>query len=104
MQCFSESVWGHAFTNDVIADGALLVTSISLIVTYSFFVLGNCSPIHMRAVTAMIGIGCVLLSTLAGYGLSFYFGEYISSMHSLLPFLMFGLGVDDMFVIVNSID
>ena len=81
-----------------------MAISIALITTYSFFVLGNCSPIHMRALSAMVGIFCVLLSTAAGYGLSFYAGQYISPMHSLLPFLMFGLGVDDMFVIVNSID
>ena len=86
------------------ADGILLATSITLIITYSFFVLGGCSPIHMRAVTALVGISCVILSALAGYGVSFYAGQYVSTMHSLLPFLMFGLGVDDMFVIVNSID
>jgi len=78
VQCFSESVWGHAFTNDVIADAALLVTSITLIISYSLVVLGNCSPIHMRAVIALVGIGCVILATLAGYGLSFYFGQFAS--------------------------
>ena len=94
----------HTLTGELLIDGALLTTAIIMITTYSFFVLGNCSPVHMRGVASLVGMSCVGLATMSGYGLSFYAGQYISPMHSLLPFLMFGLGVDDMFVIVNSID
>ena len=71
---------------------------------YSIFVLGSCSPIHMRIVTAVIGLSCVGLSIGSGYGLAFLAGYRFSDMHTVLPFLILGLGVDDMFVIVNTID
>ena len=58
----------------------------------------------MRCVSAIIGISCIGISTAAGYGMAFVAGFKFSDMHGVLPFLILGLGVDDMFVIVNSID
>ena len=72
--------------------------------TYSFFVLGSLSPIHFRSATALIGIGCVLLGAAAGYAVAFFVGQQASNFHNILPFMILGIGVDDMFVIVNSID
>ena len=81
-----------------------MVTALMLIFLYSFIVLGNCSSIHMRGVSALVGVSCVGLSIISGYGIAAHFGYMISKMHNMMPFLMLGLGVDDMFVIVNSID
>ena len=58
----------------------------------------------MRVVSAMLGLCCVGLSIVSGYGISFLLGFKFSRMHGVLPFLILGLGVDDMFVIVNTID
>ena len=58
----------------------------------------------MRVVSAMIGLSCVGISIAAGYGVAFKLGYKFSDMHGVLPFLILGLGVDDMFVIVNTID
>ena len=81
-----------------------MLVAFSLILTYSIFVLGNFSPVHMRSVASMVGLSCVGFSILSGYGIAAHYGYMISKMHGLMPFLMLGLGVDDMFVIVNSID
>ena len=81
-----------------------MVTAIMLIFLYSFFVLGNCSPMHLRSMAAFVGVSCVGLSIISGYGIAAYHGYMVSKMHNMMPFLMLGLGVDDMFVIVNSID
>ena len=82
----------------------MLIIAVLLILSYSFFVLENCSPVNMRGVAALVGLSCVGLSICSGYGIAAIFGYQISRLHSLMPFLMLGLGVDDMFVIVNSID
>ena len=51
-----------------------------------------------------MGLLCVILSCSAGYSVSFAAGLQISRLHNILPFMIVGIGVDDMFVIVNTID
>ena len=58
----------------------------------------------MRVASAFLGLCCVGISTTAGYSVATFAGQLMSDMHVVLPFLLLGLGVDDMFVIVNSID
>ena len=101
---FDGKVWEKGFIAGVGTDAGLLLSAFLLIFSYSFFVLGSCSPVHMRVLSAMIGLSCVGLSIAAGYSLSFGAGYKFSDMHGVLPFLILGLGVDDMFVIVNTID
>ena len=103
-RAFSFDVWETTFINDALVDGSLLVTSLLLIYIYAFLVLGSCSPIHMRIISACVGLSCIGISAAAGYGIASYAGFLMSPAHGVLPFLLLGLGVDDMFVIVNSID
>lgn len=52
------------------------------------------------AFSALFLIG---LSTVAGFGISSgVFGLFFGPVHSLLPFILLGIGVDDVFVIVNA--
>lgn len=81
-----------------------MISAICLISIYSVLVLGNCSPIHFRAVSSGIGILCVILSTVDGYSLAAACGLKATKIHNILPFMILGIGVDDMFVIVNTID
>ena len=66
--------------------------------------LGNCSPIHCRCVQASIGLACVTFSICAGGGICFLIDLKMTTVHNILPFMLLGIGVDDMFVIVNTID
>ena len=75
-----------------------------MIFVYTNIVLGSCSPIYFRSVSAMVGLGCVLFAISSGYGLAFALGWRASLAHNILPFMLLGIGVDDMFVIVNCID
>mmetsp|Transcript_23737 Transcript_23737/g.67064 ORF Transcript_23737/g.67064 Transcript_23737/m.67064 type:complete len:923 (-) Transcript_23737:74-2842(-) len=59
---------------------------------------GNGSRWSM-SVAALVTVG---LSTAAGFGLSSLFGLFFGPVHSLLPFILLGIGVDDAFVIVNA--
>ena len=99
-----DKIWEVSFISEATGDGILLASALVLIYIYSFFVLGSCSPVHMRILSAIIGLSCVGLSIGAGYGISFLAGYKFSRMHGVLPFLILGLGVDDMFVIVNTVD
>ena len=78
--------------------------AIGLIALYCSVFLGSCSPIHCRLSLALVGIFCVILSCTTGEALSYVLGWKVSDFNSVLPVLMLGIGVDDMFVICNAID
>tara|TARA_B110000971_G_C19667609_1_gene345231 strand:+ start:296 stop:481 length:186 start_codon:yes stop_codon:yes gene_type:complete len=44
----------------------------------------------------------VLMSTIAGYGIAAACGFWFTSLHTILPLLLVGIGIDDAYVIVNQ--
>lgn len=57
-----------------------------------------------RWTLALAGVFLVGLSLACSMGLSSLFGQFWGPVHSLLPFVLLGIGVDDAFVIVNAFD
>ncbi len=49
----------------------------------------------------MMGILVIGLALAASFGLCFYMQIFFADMHPIIPFLLLGIGVDDMFVIVQ---
>lgn len=62
---------------------------------YLFFFLG------WQLVLSIMGVSVVGQAILASYGLCFYLGVLYGPVHPIIPFLMLGIGVDDMFVIIQ---
>lgn len=83
---------------------ALVQISISFVAVYCIFFMGSCSPIHFRSAAAGITLLAVMLSYAASSGFCFLVGGKVAGIHNLLPFLLIGIGVDDMFVIASCID
>ncbi|EDO40632.1 predicted protein, partial [Nematostella vectensis] len=50
------------------------------------------------------GILAVALGILAGFGLAMAVGTPFISLAGVLPFLILGIGIDDMFIIINEMD
>ena len=75
-----------------------------LLITYSLFVLGACHPVGCRASAAGIGVGSTMMAYAASFGICSLMGLKISNMHPLLPFLLLGIGADDMYVITAVVD
>lgn len=91
--------FGGAITGD------LLLVNISYVLAFLFLaatmgklVCGQGSRWTL-ALGALVAVG---LATAAGFGLSSAFGLFFGPVHSLLPFILLGIGVDDAFVIVNA--
>lgn len=78
--------------------------SIVLVSTYTVFILGGCSPVHFRACSAGVGLFCIAFAYASCQYVAFALGHKFSNIHSLLPFLLLGIGVDDMFVVCNAVD
>jgi len=60
---------------------------------------------QQRGSRMLLGLGAVLavfLSIVSGYGLLFCIGVPLTSMTQILPFCIFGIGLDDAFIIFGS--
>ena len=97
-------MWFNEVVESVLGDIMWAVLAVILIVAYCATTLGSCSPVHCRLTLALIGICCVLLSVAAGFGICYIYDWKGTEMTNIIPILMLGIGVDDMFVICNAID
>ena len=87
-----------------IADFSLFPTAILLVCTYTFLFLGSFSPLHCKCIVPTVGILCILMSFLAACGIMSLAGVPFGMVNLLIPFVLVGIGVDDMFVICNALD
>lgn len=91
--------FGGAITGD------LLLVQVSYVVAF-LFLAANLGYIKCgtgsRWTMAFSALMVVGLSTAAGFGLSSICGLFFGPVHSILPFILLGIGVDDAFVIVNA--
>lgn len=96
-----EDVFGEAITGD------LVLVQISYVLVFLFLgaAMGKlrCGT-GSRWTMALAGVLLVGLSLAASFGVSSLAGLFYGPVHSLLPFVLLGIGVDDAFVIVNAFD
>ncbi|KAK2569522.1 Patched domain-containing protein 3 [Acropora cervicornis] len=86
------------------SDVQLLSIGYVLIIIYVAIMLGKFTRLNVKAWLALLGVVCVGLAIGVSFGLSSAFGVFYGPVHSTLPFLLLGIGVDDMFVIVQAWD
>lgn len=93
--------FGGAITGD------LALVQISYVVIFVFLgaTLGKVIPgTGSRWTMSLAALVTVGLSIGASFGLSSALNLFFGPVHSLLPFILLGIGVDDAFVIVNAFD
>mmetsp|Transcript_14392 Transcript_14392/g.34816 ORF Transcript_14392/g.34816 Transcript_14392/m.34816 type:complete len:1133 (-) Transcript_14392:385-3783(-) len=87
--------------------GDLLFVQVSYVVAFLFVAacLGKIKCGTGSRWTLALGVVVAVgISTAAGMGLSSAFGLFFGPVHSILPFVLLGIGVDDAFVIANAFD
>ena len=99
IQGFSASV-----VDDINHDFSLIFGAIILVAVYTILFLGSFSPIHCRCVVALTGLFTIVLAYTSGFGVMYLLGSESTGVHQLMPFLLIGVGVDDMFVMCNAVD
>ena len=94
--------FGAAINSDILK----LQIALFLILAYATIMLSNGGEgcIGSRVFVSGMGILSIGLAIASSYGLCSYFGLFYSPLMNVLPFLLLGIGVDDMFVLVNAYD
>uniref|UniRef100_A0A7S1G6N4 SSD domain-containing protein n=1 Tax=Bicosoecida sp. CB-2014 TaxID=1486930 RepID=A0A7S1G6N4_9STRA len=84
-------------------DIAFVGAAIMLIVAYLILQLGNCTCVGSRVLLSFGGLATIGMSLGTAYGL----GALLSPstpVHTVLPFLLAGIGSDDLYVVINEFD
>ena len=85
-------------------DALMMPVSFMIMFVYVTVMLGKFSCVQQRGLLALAGLACIGLSIGFTYGFCSALGLFYGPMHNLIPFLLLGIGVDDMFVIMQCFD
>jgi len=87
----------EAITGDAFVFGC----GTAIVFVYVQMMLGRFNFVEQRPGLSSVGICCCFLGLLTCYGVCSGLDLVFSPMHAIIPFLMLGIGIDDMFVIVQ---
>ena len=73
-----------------------------IVYLYVWTMIGSCNAVEHRTWLSLIGITTVGLGIFTSYGICQFMHIYSTPMHKILPFLVLGIGIDDMFVIIET--
>ena len=85
-------------------DAIMMPIGFMIMFAYVQIMLGKLNCLQSRAMLALSGLTCIGLSIGFTYGFCSALGLFYGPMHNLIPFLLLGIGVDDMFVIMQCFD
>ena len=94
--------FGDLIGGSIASDLNTLAAGYLLIFIYVLINLGKLNSIEQRVWLSVAGIVAVMMGVATSFGLSAHMGVFTSGMNQLLPFLMLGIGIDDMFVIMAA--
>ncbi|KAF4532825.1 hypothetical protein B566_EDAN002676 [Ephemera danica] len=79
-----------------------LALGIIIMFIYIQLMLSKFNWVEIRLYLGMIGMLCIGMALVVSYGLCSMLGVFFGPVHNALPFLLLGIGIDDMFVIMQS--
>jgi Patched family len=94
--------YSDEFFRAIIKDLPLLPTVFTVMSLFCCLVFWKRDRVQSRMMLGVGAVVCILLSIMSGYGLLFIIGIPCTPVTSMLPFLMFGIGLDDSFIIYGS--
>ena len=95
---------GRILEEITLDNGLLMAMSIVVIVVFSAVFLFSPNLVESRVVLTLFGVGLVLASFFGALGLGILIGIKVNvNIAWTLPFIILGLGVDDMYIVMLSI-
>ena len=110
LSCFdvhysSERSLDDAISASTGSDVKLVSITFTFMISFACFMLGKyLNPLTGHALLANGGVIAVALGILSGLGLGMWLRVPFVSLVGVLPFLVLGIGIDDMFIIVDELD
>eukprot|EP00170_Pyropia_yezoensis_P004444 contig_18198_g4457 len=101
-----ESEWASltAFQAALTADVPLFVVGATVLAVYVVTFFGDFHSLRSRAAVGAGALLSVALATVSAYGVASAAGLFYGPVHSLLPLLLLGIGVDDAFIVAQALD
>ena len=87
---------------NILGNYNLLFSGFSIMFVYVLIMLGKFNMVEHRVWLSLAGLTGIILGSVFGVGFCSLWGLMFTQLHSILPFLMLGVGIDDMFVLVQS--
>ena len=88
----------------IFGDAGVMAVGYIIVFVYVMVMLGKFNCLELRSNLTVAGIMGVIMGIVLSFGFCSAVGLFIGPMHSVLPFLLLGIGIDDMFVIVQCWD
>jgi Patched family len=89
-------------TRAITQDLPLIPLVFAIMSAFTCIVFLRTDIVQSRGLLGLGSVVTILLSITSGFGLAFIIGLPFTSMTSILPFVVFGIGLDDTFVIVGA--
>lgn len=96
--------FGDVASSTILGDLSYMTIGFMIVYAYVMLMLGKFSCVEQRVYLSIAGISGVVMGIIVSYGFCSAIGLFFGPMHNVLPFLLLGIGIDDMFVIVQSWD
>ena len=103
VQYFCQKSFSDAIGGTIRGDLKFLSMGFIIVFIYIMLMLGKFNSVEQRAYLSLLGVVAILLGTAVSYGVCQLFGVWYGPMNSILPFMLLGIGIDDMFVIVQGL-
>lgn len=91
-------------SRSITGDIHLMVLTYIIMIVFVCFALGQLDPVKFRGSVGFGGVLLIIFAIVTGYGIVASLGYKFSSLNMILPFILIGIGVDDMFIIAASFD
>lgn len=102
VEVIAERSFADEFTRAIVDDIPLVPLVFLIMSVFTCTVFFKWDKVRSRSLLGFSAVVSVLLSIMTGYGFMFICGVPFSSATQILPFIVFGIGLDDVFVITGS--
>ena len=100
----SVSFYYYVF-RDIDESRVAIVFSLTLVLSYALFILGNCTPVGCRIVTGLLSTLVVVFSLISGFSVAGTLGKiFYADGNAAIAFVIVGIGVDDIFILTSGVD